>query len=179
MSSRFNRPSRGASTNWQRKQLVRPDVIESIPPSPIVGTRRLVPITSWSALTHECKITGVVIDLFWCESLVEGVCYFFRWVGKRRATVLTVFSDGVLDFVECRTTGDRLIPACDAMDIIYEVSACFMRSGFSADPDDLAQQAFRDADDSADGLLGARDPAIGTSPCPRAMRTTRERTRTR
>jgi hypothetical protein len=49
----------------------------AFPPSPVAGSELLVPITSWPEMFCETAITGVEFDLFWYDSVEEGVAYFF------------------------------------------------------------------------------------------------------
>jgi hypothetical protein len=54
-------------------------------PPPIPGTERLVPITSWPEMYIETEATKVEFDLFWYDCVLDGVAYFFRWLGEPRA----------------------------------------------------------------------------------------------
>lgn len=42
---------------------------------------------------REAAITGVEFDLFWYDSVEEGVAYLFSWLGEPRSTVLVVWND--------------------------------------------------------------------------------------
>ena len=118
----------------------------------------------------ESKITGVEFDQFWYESVLDGVCYFFRWLGKRRATVLVIFDESAPSYMECRSLGDTLIPRDEAELILVEVMGLFQMHGYWPDcaTPDVAEYPLYDNpstpwiqgpdcfgdDDSLDTLLG-------------------------
>jgi hypothetical protein len=56
------------------------DIATPFPPPPIRGTARLKPISSWAEMHGETEVTKVEFDLFWYDSVLDGVAYFFRWL---------------------------------------------------------------------------------------------------
>jgi hypothetical protein len=50
----------------------------TFPRPPIQGNALLVPIKSWTEMHDETRVSGVEFDLFWYNSVTEGVAYFFR-----------------------------------------------------------------------------------------------------
>lgn len=103
----------------------------SWPPSPIPATPTLLPITSWAEMYQETLATGVMFESCWLDSVEAGVAYFFRWVGTPRATVLAVWNEDSLSFVECRGTRDRLLTATESQQVMAEIHRLFSRAGYS------------------------------------------------
>ena len=102
------------------------------PPSPIVGTDLLVPITSWEMMLEETRITGVEFDGFWLEQVESGVAYFFRWLANPRATVLVIWKDREVGHAECRGIGDRVFSKEEARAIVNRAVRLFEGSGYKA-----------------------------------------------
>lgn len=99
------------------------------PPPPIGTTIHLTPITSWSEMHQEVTDMGVEFDLFWYESVTEGVAYFFRWLSDPRCTVLVIWDDTGPTHVECRKCGDVLASDDEFAPILAEVFAAFRAVG--------------------------------------------------
>ena len=97
-------------------------------------TDDLVSIASWRDLHAETEVTGVEIDQFWCESIDDGVAYFFKWLGEPRATVLAVAGEQSLTFVECRQSWDKPVGQLAATEVVSTVVKAFGRAGFSVEP---------------------------------------------
>lgn len=95
------------------------------PPPPVGATTHLTPITSWSQMHQEVTDMGVELDLFWYESVTEGVAYFFRWLSDPRCTVLVVWDNAGPTHVECRKRGDVLASDDESAPILAEVVAAF------------------------------------------------------
>ena len=57
------------------------------------GQRLLVPIGTWLEMLRETEITKVEFDVFWFDSVKDGVAYFFRWLGEPRSTILVVWNN--------------------------------------------------------------------------------------
>ncbi len=102
----------------------------AFPPPPVTGSELLVPITSWSEMFRETAITGVEFDLFWYDSVEEGVAYFFSWLGEPRSTVLVVWSYKEPTHIECRKGNDLLASPAESLPIIAEVTHMFRSAGF-------------------------------------------------
>lgn len=102
----------------------------TFPPSSIVASYQLTPITSWPDMFHEAKLTGIEFDSFWYESVGEGAAYFFRWLGKPRSTVLVVWEDDGPTHIECRTFGDQLASTAESEPIVAEVMSLFYEAGY-------------------------------------------------
>ena len=90
----------------------------------------LVPITSWPEMHGETQITNVEFDLFWYDSVADGVAYFFRWLGQPRSTVLVVWNDEGPTHIESRNMGDLLLSAEDSANITAEVTSAFRAAGY-------------------------------------------------
>ena len=103
---------------------------EVFPPSPVSARELLVPIASWPEMHQESKSTKVEFDLFWYDSVRDGVAYFFRWLGEPRCTVLVVWDDDGPTHIECRTIGDRLVAEQNCLPIIAEITQAFRDAGF-------------------------------------------------
>ncbi len=95
------------------------------PAPPIGATTHLVPITSWSEMHQEATDMAVEFDLFWYESVTEGIAYFFQWLSDPRCTVLVVWDDTGPTHVECRKRGDILASEDESAPILAEVVAAF------------------------------------------------------
>ena len=100
------------------------------PPPPIQGTELLVPITSWPEMHSETQTTKVEFDLFWYDSVADGVAYFFRWLGEPRSTVLVVWNDEGPTHIESRKMGDVLLSGEDSANITAEVTSAFRTAGY-------------------------------------------------
>ncbi len=100
------------------------------PPPPIAASELLVPIVSWPEMFREATITGVEFDLFWYDSVEEGVAYFFSWLGEPRSTVLVVWADDAPTHIECRKWKDILGAPMECVPIITEVTQMFRSAGF-------------------------------------------------
>ena len=103
---------------------------DGFPDAPIPGSPLLVPITCWAGMVCEIRITNVVIDSFWIESIKDGVCYFFRWLGHPRSTVLVVYGADDIAKIECRTLGDCPVSFTEAQYAVLEVLRLFKLSGY-------------------------------------------------
>ena len=95
---------------------------------PIPGSKLLNPITSWPDIHRETKEMDVEFDLFWNDSIAEGVAYFFRWLGKPRLTVLVVWNDTGPTHIESRKKGDVMLSAAEAAPIVAEVTRLFIHA---------------------------------------------------
>ena len=95
------------------------------PAPPIAGNSLLAPIPSWADMYRETQMTRVEFDLFWYDSVNDGVAYFFRWVGEPRCTVLVVWNDAGPTHIECRKVGDELASQLEAALIVAEVNRLF------------------------------------------------------
>ncbi|HZP88605.1 MAG TPA: hypothetical protein VFB54_17475 [Burkholderiales bacterium] len=102
----------------------------SFPRCPITGTKTLVPICSYMQMHRETKATGVEFDLFWNDSVLEGVAYFFRWLGTPRSTVLVVWGGYQLRHIECRKADDQLLSEEESVAIVSEVVEAFRIAGY-------------------------------------------------
>jgi hypothetical protein len=109
------------------------DAAAPFPPPPIPGTERLVPITSWAEMHSETEATKVEFDLFWYHSVLDGVAYFFRWLGEPRATVLVVCDDAAPTHIECRKRADAPLAEEESATIIAEVTHAFRAAGYWPD----------------------------------------------
>lgn len=116
--------------NSMRRQTLAPKGRDGFPDSHVPASDLLIPITCWSEMICESRITGTEFDQFWYESVKDGVANFFRWLGVPRATVLVVHDNDTLSHIECRTLGDLLVPQEDAEPIIAEVIKQFQTAGF-------------------------------------------------
>jgi hypothetical protein len=78
---------------------------------------------------QEVTDMAVEFNLFWYESVTDGIAYFFRWLSDPRCTVLVVWDDTGPTHVECRKRGDIL--ACDdeSAPILAEVVAAYCAVG--------------------------------------------------
>lgn len=112
------------------------DAMAPFPPPPISGTERLVPITSWPEMHRETEATKVEFDLFWYDCVLDGVAYFFRWLGEPRATVLVVWDDTAPTHIECRKWADVLLSEEELATIIVEVTHAFRAAGYWPDKTD-------------------------------------------
>lgn len=99
-------------------------------PSPIAVSKLLKPITSWAEMHRETKAMAVEFDLFWNDSITEGVAYFFRWLGEPRATVLVVWMDTGPTHIECRKAGDVMLSKAEAVPVVAEVKRLFHKAGY-------------------------------------------------
>ena len=108
----------------------------TFPPPPVAASELLVPITSWPEMFQETEITKVEFDLFWYESVNEGVAYFFRWLGEPRAAVLVVYTDEGPTHIECRKTGDELLSPAESEPIVAVITQLFRNAGSSHGSDD-------------------------------------------
>lgn len=106
------------------------DILGTFPRSPVQGNTQLIPITSWPEMHDETRVTKVEFDLFWYESVTEGVAYFFRWLGQPRSTVLVVWNNQGPTHIECRTMGDVLVSPQDSAEIVAEVTSAFRAAGY-------------------------------------------------
>ncbi len=106
------------------------EVRTAFPPPPIAASELLVPITSWPEMFREATITGVEFDLFWYDSVKDGVAYFFSWLGEPRSTVLVVWTDDAPTHIECRKWKDILATPMECVPIITEVTQMFRSAGF-------------------------------------------------
>lgn len=95
------------------------------PSPPIETTAQLVPIRSWSEMHREVTDMAVEFDLFWYESVTEGIAYFFRCLSDPRCTVLVVWDNTGPTHVECRKRGDILASEDEFAPIRAEVVAAF------------------------------------------------------
>lgn len=100
------------------------------PPPPVKGSKLLAPITTWPDIFREAKVTGIIFDDFWYDSIEEGAAYFFRWLGEPRSTVLVVWNDEGPTYIECRKKGDLPASAEETERIIAEVTLLFRKAGF-------------------------------------------------
>jgi len=112
------------------RELSDTETMAAFPPSPVVASELLVPITSWAAMFRETELTGVEFDEFWYGSVEDGVAYFFGWVGEPRSTVLVVWNDDEPTHIECRKSGDLLVTGAELEPILTEVTKLFRSAGF-------------------------------------------------
>lgn len=105
-------------------------MLNIFPRSPIKGTTKLIPITSWLELRRERKKTRVEYDLFWDDSVHEGVAYFFCWLGRPRATVLAIWEGKDLTHIEGRKVGDIPLSRTETRQVTAEVVRAFTQAGF-------------------------------------------------
>lgn len=103
---------------------------DTFPPPPVKASDLLVPITTWPEIFHEAKVTGIIFDEFWYDSVQDGVAYFFRWLGEPRSTVLVVWDVESPTHIECRKNGDLPASAVVSEGIITEVTQLFRNAGF-------------------------------------------------
>lgn len=101
------------------------------PPPPIAGNSKLVPIRSWHEMFLETKVTDVEFDNFWFESVAEEVAYFFSWLDQPRATILAIWGNKELAYIECRTLGDVLVEGEALEPILTMVIQAFQQAGYS------------------------------------------------
>jgi hypothetical protein len=81
-------------------------------------------------MDRERKRTGVAYDLFWDDSVQDGVAYFFQWLGQPRATILAVWEGKQLTHIEGRKSDDVALSDAEAKPIIAEVVRAFAGAGF-------------------------------------------------
>ena len=105
-------------------------------PPPVAASELLVPIASWPEMFRETAITGVEFDLFWYDSVEEGVAYFFSWLGEPRSTVLVVWNDEGTRHIECRKGNDLPATPTECLPIIAEVTQMFRSAGFGREKAD-------------------------------------------
>lgn len=79
---------------------------------------------------EETKATKFEFDLFWYDSVTDGVAYFFRWLGEPRSTVLVMWNAVGPTHIECRAVGDVLMSPHDSAGITAEVTAAFRAAGY-------------------------------------------------
>lgn len=108
---------------------IQSEVEAPFPIPPIEATGHLSPIMSWRDMHREATDMTVEFDLFWYESVTEGVAYFFRWVSEPRCTVLVVWDDTGPTHVECRKRGDVLASASESAPILAAVVSAFRAAG--------------------------------------------------
>lgn len=80
---------------------------------------------------EEIPVTGVEFDAHWLDLVESRVAYFFRWTGTPRATVLVVWSDDEIRYVECRGQGDRKLCSTESLEIVVELHRLFVEAGFA------------------------------------------------
>ena len=119
--------------NIMRTQIQTEKCKDRFPKSPVLASDLLVPITCWSGIYRESKITGIEFDQFWYESVEEGVAYFFSWHGSPRCTVLVIWDEESFAHIECRTLGDLLVSEQEAAPIVATVAKQFRQAGFWQD----------------------------------------------
>ena len=100
------------------------------PPPPVKGSKLIRPITTWPDVFREAKVTGIIVDDFWHDSVEDGVAYFFRWLGEPRATVLAIWNDVMPTHIECRKNGDLPLTLEESERIVAEVTLLFRNAGF-------------------------------------------------
>ena len=125
-----------------RRQICPPKGKDGFPDSPVPASDLLVPITCWSGMICESRITGIEFDQFWYESVKDGVAYFFRWLGVPRSTVLVITYDDLLYHLECRTLGDQLVHRQEAEPIIAEIVKQFQDAGFWRNPPVIDEKVY-------------------------------------
>lgn len=101
------------------------------PAPPVAGSKLLMPIRSWEEMHRETQEVGVEFDGFWLDSVQEGVAYFFRWLGKPRATVLVIWQGDRVTHVECRKVGDLEVTDSEMAPVNAELSRIFASTVFS------------------------------------------------
>lgn len=117
--------------NLKRNRSEHTGMLECIFPSPPVkGSKLLEPITTWPGIFHEAKVTGIIFDDFWHDSIEDGVAYFFRWLGEPRSTVLVIWDVEGPTHVECRKKGDIPVSTEESERIMAEVTLLFRKAGF-------------------------------------------------
>ena len=135
-----------------RRQICPPKGKDGFPDSPVPASDLLVPITCWSEMVCESRITGIEFDQFWYESVKDGVAYFFRWLGAPRSTVLVITYDDLLYHLECRTLGDQLVPRLEAEPIIAEVMKQFQDAGFWRSSPVIDEKVYPVEDEDGDSI---------------------------
>lgn len=100
------------------------------PASPVSATSLLTPLGSPPAIRDDSLATGIPFDSFWIESILEGVAYFYAWHGHPLATVLVVFADESINWIEVRGEGDTELSQEQSKPIISYVLARFRQAGF-------------------------------------------------
>lgn len=113
-----------------KKQVNDKKIEGAFPRPPVKASELLVPITTWSEMFSETRITSVKFDKFWYDSVEDGLAYFFRWLGEPRSTVLVVWNNERPTHIECRRIDDLLVPAAESEQIIAEVTQLFRNAGF-------------------------------------------------
>lgn len=106
-------------------------VTAEFPACPVNGTALLTPITSWAEMYRETQTTGVEFSELWDDSVHEGAAYFFRWLGEPRATVLVIWENDHLTFVECRKAGDVVLSEAESAPIFAEIARAFAGANFA------------------------------------------------
>jgi hypothetical protein len=102
----------------------------AFPPAPVAASEFLVPITSWPEMFRETEATGVEFDLFWYDSVEDGVAYFFSWLAEPRATVLVVWDVDGPTHIECRKEKDLSATEAESLPIIAAITHMFCSAGF-------------------------------------------------
>lgn len=74
--------------------------LSHLPAPPVLPTAPLVLIESWYQMVQETQTTGVALDDFWLDRVIDGVACFLEWHGPVRATALAVWGPGRLRFAE-------------------------------------------------------------------------------
>lgn len=97
---------------------------------PVKASKVLVPITTWPAIFQEAKVTGIIFDQFWHDSVEDSVAYLFRWLGEPRSTVLVVWEEDGPTHIEARKSRDLPLSAGELEPIIAEVTMLFRDAGF-------------------------------------------------
>lgn len=109
------------------------------PPSPVAGTAFLRPLRSWREVYEENKVTETEFDAFWYQSVIDGIAYFYSWLGEPRATVLVVRDNAGGLFVECRTVGDRHLSSDESAPIVEHVTKAYSTIGTRGTPNEANQ----------------------------------------
>lgn len=104
------------------------------PPSPVPPSPVLRPLDAWICVYEECRAMGVAFDAFWYEAVAEGVCYFYRWLGHPRASVLVVFDEKLVKHIECRRKDGAELSADESAPIVAHVAQAFAKAGYSVAP---------------------------------------------
>ena len=118
----------------------------AFPPPPVKGSKLLVPITTRAEMFCEIKVTSVQCDGFWKKNVDDGVAYFFRWMGKPRATVLVIWGHAKNIYIECRKIGNLPVTGKEFKIVYAEVIKLFQDAGLQAMTDiENAKQLFQEA----------------------------------
>jgi hypothetical protein len=87
-------------------------------------------------MLRETEITKVEFDVFWFDSVKDGVAYFFRWLGEPRSTILVVWNNDGPTHIEYRKVGDLIGSEAESMPMIAEITHMFRSAGLGRNKTD-------------------------------------------